>query len=323
VSPRPTVLILRALGLGDLLTAVPALRAIAEAFPGHRRVLAAPRGLLPLVEVTGAVDEVLEARPFEPLAVRHPAVAVNLHGRGPQSHRILLATAPERLIAFEHPDVPESAGMPRWVAEEHEVLRWCRLLREGGVPADPERLELPAPDGGAPDPDLTVVHPGAASAARRWPPERWTEVAGIEASSGRRVVVTGADDEVALARGIAAGARLGEGAVAAGRTGLRSLASLVARAGLVISGDTGVAHLATAFGTPSVVLFGPTPPAWWGPPPHRPQHVALWAGERGDPHGAAADPGLLRIAVDDVVRAAARARNAPARRSGARVEVLA
>jgi ADP-heptose:LPS heptosyltransferase len=214
--------------------------------------------------------------------------------------------------------------MPRWTADEHEVVRWCRLLRECGVPADPERLELPAPGEGAPDPGLTVVHAGAASAARKWPPERWTEVASIEASSGRRVVLTGADDEVALARRIAAGAGLGEGAVAAGGTGLRSLASLVARAGLVISGDTGVAHLATAFGTPSVVLFGPTPPAWWGPPPHRPQHVALWAGETGDPHGDAVDPGLLRITVDDVVRAAARARNAPApRRAPILVEVPA
>jgi ADP-heptose:LPS heptosyltransferase len=324
VSPRPTVLILRALGLGDLLTAVPALRAIAEAFPDHRRVLAAPRGLVPIVELTGAVDEVLDARPFEPPAIRRPEVAVNLHGRGPQSHRMLLATEPERLIAFEHPDVPESAGMPRWTADEHEVRRWCRLLRERGIPADPEDLGLPAPEDGVRDPDLTVVHPGAASAARRWPPGRWGEVARGEASSGRRVVVTGADDEEGLARGIAAGAGLSEGAAAAGRTGLRSLASLVAGAGLVISGDTGVAHLATAFGTPSVVLFGPTPPARWGPPPGRPQHVALWAGETGDPHGDAVDPGLLRITVDDVVRAAARARNAPApRRAPTGAEVLA
>jgi ADP-heptose:LPS heptosyltransferase len=49
----------------------------------------------------------------------------------------------------------------------------------------------------------------------------------------------------------------------------------------VICGDTGVAHLATAYGTPSVVLFGPMPPALWGPPPERRQHLVLWRGTGG------------------------------------------
>jgi ADP-heptose:LPS heptosyltransferase len=53
----------------------------------------------------------------------------------------------------------------------------------------------------------------------------------------------------------------------------------------VLCADTGVAHLATAFGTPSVVLFGPTPPARWGPPPERTRHRVLWSGGRGDANG--------------------------------------
>jgi ADP-heptose:LPS heptosyltransferase len=61
-----------------------------------------------------------------------------------------------------------------------------------------------------------------------------------------------------------------------------------------------VAHLATAYGVASVVLFGPTAPAEWGPPPGR-AHRGLWAGRRGDPHGATPDPGLLAIRVDDVI----------------------
>jgi ADP-heptose:LPS heptosyltransferase len=80
------------------------------------------------------------------------------------------------------------------------------------------------------------------------------------------------------------------------------LAALVADARLVVSGDTGIAHLATAFVTPSVVLFGPTPPFTWGPPGSGP-HVALWAGRLGDPHGQTIDPGLLAITVDDVLAA--------------------
>ena len=86
----------------------------------------------------------LDARPLAALPPRtHGAdVAVNLHGRGPESHRVLLATAPRRLLAFAHPAVGETAGGPRWRAGEHEVARWCRLLAESGVPADPARLEL-------------------------------------------------------------------------------------------------------------------------------------------------------------------------------------
>jgi ADP-heptose:LPS heptosyltransferase len=90
---------------------------------------------------------------------------------------------------------------------------------------------------------------------------------------------------------------------------------VVATASLVVCGDTGVAHLATAYATPSVVLFGPTPPAYWGPP-DRPWHRSLWTGGTGDPHGDAPDPGLLEIAVDDVVAAAAEAALVRTRNAG-------
>jgi hypothetical protein len=89
--------------------------------------------------------------------------------------------------------------------------------------------------------------------------------------------------------------------VLAGRTDLGELAALVAHARLVVSNDTGIAHLATAFGTASVVIFGPMAPSLWGPPPGRPWHVALWAGQRGSPFAAEPHPGLLEITVPDVL----------------------
>lgn len=305
----PTLIVLRALGLGDLLTGVPALRALARAFPGHRRVLAAPAALAPLAELTGAVDEVLDAAPLAPLPVAAAGaeVAVNLHGRGLRSHRVLLDGTPARLIAFAHPEVPESAGGPQWRAGEHEVLRWCRMLSAHGVPADPGELDLPPPSAStAPSAarGATLIHPGAASPARRWPPERWAEVARAEAAEGRTVLLTGSTAEAKLAHAVARAAGLPAGAVHAGRTDLLGLAALVDAAGRVLCGDTGVAHLATALGTPSVVLFGPTPPAEWGPPTDRPWHRALWAGHRGDPHGAEPNPGLLSLSVEQVLAAA-------------------
>ncbi|MFD0658966.1 glycosyltransferase family 9 protein [Thermocatellispora tengchongensis] len=118
------------------------------------------------------------------------------------------------------------------------------------------------------------------------------------------MVVTGGGQERVLARRVAAMAGLTDEAVLAGRTGLGDLARVVARARLLICGDTGVAHLATALRTPSVVLFGPVSPAQWGPPPDRREHIVLWAGRTGDPHGARPDPGLLDIDARQVTDAA-------------------
>jgi ADP-heptose:LPS heptosyltransferase/uncharacterized protein YjbJ (UPF0337 family) len=301
---RPSLVVLRALGLGDLLASVPALRALADAYPSHRRVLAAPAALAPIALATGAVHGVADTAPLAPLdgSLGRPDVAVNLHGRGPESHRLVLALRPARTIAF----ASEAAGVPgpRWRQDEHEVPRWCRLLEEEGIPADPSRLGLelaPGPLPAGAEPLATVVHPGAASPARRWPAESFARVARAERRAGRRVVVTGTAGEAALAQRVARAAGLEPSAVLAGRTRLLELARVVAAAGRVVSGDTGVAHLATAFGVPSVVLFGPTPPSEWGPPPDRPHHVALYRGGRGDPHGGAPDPGLLAITVEDVL----------------------
>jgi ADP-heptose:LPS heptosyltransferase len=310
--------VLRALGLGDLLTVVPALRALADAFPRHPRLLAVPTALAPLARCTGAVDEVVPAEGLDqPLSrLLHGAgLAVNLHGRGPESHDLLLATEPRRLLAFAHPAVPASSQGPRWRADEHEVARWCRLLEESGIAADPGRLDIELPPGPLPHgvQGATLVHPGAASPARRWPAERFAAVARAEARAGRPVVVTGGPDEVALAHEVAKGAGLPRGAVHAGQSGVLALGRLVAAADRVVCGDTGVAHLATALGTPSVVLFGPTSPALWGPPADRPWHRALWAGTSGDPHGQLPDPGLLAIAVDQVLEALADLPAAPAR----------
>lgn len=307
VGRRPRLLVLRALGVGDLLTGVPALRALADAFPDHHRTLACPRQLAPLAQLSDAVDAVADtAGPVVPSVEAGPAVAVNLHGRGPESHRALLTLDPGRLIAFGCPAAGVGRG-PVWSEAEHEVHRWCRLLGESGIPADRSRIDLTAPAVRVPEPlrGLTLVHPGAAAGARRWPPERFAAVARAQVAEGRRVAITGGRAERELAAEVARLAGLPTDTVLAGRTGLHELAALVATAERIVCGDTGVAHLATAFRTPSVVLFGPVSPARWGPPPNRPWHRALWAGRAGDPHGAAVDPGLLSIEVEDVLDALA------------------
>ncbi len=293
-----TVFVLRALGIGDLATGVPALRAIRARYPDERIELGAPAWVAPLAELTDAVDAVVPGIPSAP-------IAVNLHGRGPESHRALLATRPGRLLAFACPAAGFADG-PVWYADEHEVDRWCRLLAWYGIPAEPGDLALRVPAAPPLVDGATIVHPGAKEARRRWPVARFAAVARELERHGHHVVVTGGDTDVARAREVCAGAGLPPDRVLAGRTDVAELAALVAAARLVVSGDTGIAHLATGYGTPSVVLFGPISPALWGPPPDRPQHRALWAGP--------AHPTVDALAVADVLAAALDSRFRP--RSG-------
>jgi len=302
------VLVLRALGLGDLLTAVPALRGLRSAYPEHRLVLAAPAALGDLALLTGSVDELLPTTRLDALSWRQasPVVAVNLHGRGPQSTHALRALRPTVLLTHANPEERGPQKGPQWDGDVHETHRWCRLLEYFGIPADPSDLQLAPPQAPSPAPGAVIVHPGCAFAARRWPLDRYVAVARRLAGAGRRVVVTGSADQRGLAIRLAAAAGLPGDSVLAGRTTLSQLAALVAEATLLICGDTGIAHLATAYGTPSVVLFGPVSPQHWGPPPERPRHVALWAGSTGDTFADQPDPGLLRISTAEVIAAAER-----------------
>jgi ADP-heptose:LPS heptosyltransferase len=304
------VLSLRAAGLGDLLTAVPALRAVRAAHPDARHVLATTAGLEEIAQLLGAVDVVVAAdvgrAPGRPL-VEALDVAVNLHGCGPESHRLLLSCRPTHLVAFAHAgvDVPG----PHWDPDEHEVARWCRLVSAAGMPVDPDDLDVVVPPGPLPPGvrGATVLHPGAAWPARRWPIERWAALADAEVAEGHRTVVTVGPGEDDLGQAIASRVP-GVTVVRCGRDPAL-LFRVVDAARVLVCGDTGVAHVATAVGTPSVVLFGPEPPSRWGPPANRPWHVALWAGRVGDPHGLTPDAGLLELAVLDVLLALRRLRD--------------
>ena len=297
------VLVLRALGLGDFLTGIPAYRGLRRAFPEARLTLAAPGALGPLVPLAGAIDRLLPTEGLGCLAYSgRPDLAVNLHGAGPDSIDDLASTRPRRLLTHAHPQRPEVPGPP-WRDDQHEVLRWCRLLATAGVVAVPADLRLAEPqDRAARIPDAVVVHPGASAPARRWPARRYAMVARRLLADGRDVVVTGGPAESRLASEVVQAAGLPRDRLL-GDLDVADLAALVARARLVICGDTGVAHLATAYGTPSVILFGPTSPAHWGPP-RSGAHTVLWSGRVGNPHGRRPDPGLLTIEVDAVLEAA-------------------
>ncbi|WP_188756242.1 glycosyltransferase family 9 protein [Microbacterium album] len=307
---RPELLALRALKLGDLLVAVPALQGLRRAFPHHRLVVAVPGWLEPIVELVDGVDALLPTVGLDdplPLPPGRVDVAVNLHGSGRESRLLVDALAARVTMAHRVPgidgDPPADPRMPPWRDDVSERERWVRLVRAFGVAADADEVRLrsaPAPPGAE---GLTVVHVGAAYGSRLWPVKRFAEVARHLAARGHGVVFTGDERERERALAVAGASGHSDAAVLAGRLSLGRFAGVIERARLVVSADTGAAHLASAYATPSVVLFGPAPPERWGPPPG--PHAVLTAAElrRGDPFGEKPDPALLAVTVEDVLRA--------------------
>src|SRR6185436_8017826 len=117
-----------------------------------------------------------------------------------------------------------------------------------------------------------VLNPGAGWDSKRWPVERFAEVARHLSNRGLPSIVAWAGEKerawaeqiVAESKGVAA---------LAPPTSLLELAAILRRARLFVGSDTGPLHLAAAVGTPCVGMFGPSPGQRNGP--YGPAHVTL------------------------------------------------
>lgn len=163
-----------------------------------------------------------------------------------------------------------------------------------------ERLAdvLLAPAGSAP---LVLMNPGAGWGAKRWPVERYAEVARGLTERGMRVVVNSGPGEEAMAETIVE--RTGGSAIVlAGDVSL--LIAVARRVALAIAGDTGPLHLACALGKPVVGIFGPTDPSRNGP--FLTRFTVLRSPESRRDHTRRAEPeaGLLTIEPEAVLQAA-------------------
>ena len=298
---RPELLVLRALKLGDLLVAVPALHALRRAYPEHRLRYAAQGWLAEALHLVGGFELLPTHGLDKPLAVEPGTVdvAVNLHGSGPESQDRIEAIRAR--LTISHGSGHRKG--PLWKPELHERERWARLVQWHGIEADPLDLRLKPPPVRTLTPDATVIHVGAAYGSRLWPADRFALVASSLADAGHRIIFTGSGGERERALLVCRRAGLPDAAVVAGELTLAQFAAAVAEARLVISADTGAAHLASAFSRPSVVLFGPAPPEIWGPPPG--PHVVLTRAElrRGDTFAADPDPAILGVAAQEVLDA--------------------
>ena len=100
-----------------------------------------------------------------------------------------------------------------------------------------------------------VLHPFAAMPEKRWPADKFCELARfLTLWKVEPVILAGAEDDVGAF-----------GSHRVFRGSLSEAKALVSKASLFVGNDSGPAHMAAAFGVRTVVLFGPSKPAIWGP----------------------------------------------------------
>ncbi|HET7308319.1 MAG TPA: glycosyltransferase family 9 protein [Gammaproteobacteria bacterium] len=101
---------------------------------------------------------------------------------------------------------------------------------------------------------------------RNWRLDRYAAVADYAATCGLKVILTGGPSAAERAAGEAIAARCHSAPVnLVGRTSLKQLFALIARARVIISPDSGPAHMATAAGTPAIGLYATSNPDRTGP----------------------------------------------------------
>jgi ADP-heptose:LPS heptosyltransferase len=274
------IAVFRALQLGDLLCAVPALRALKASFRDASITLVSLAwGRAFVARFRRYIDEFAEfpgfpgtQNFFEAMHSRSFDLVVQMHGDGSKTNAIALAMRARRTAGFYLPgaECPDPARFVEWRAEENEVLRCLRLTERLGARSSGVELEFPLFESDWAEwralgvREYVCVHAGSQLPSRRWPPERFAAIADALAADGLRVVLTGSAAEASITRRVAQAMR-GPAVDLAGRTSLGALGALIAQARLVVCNDTGISHIAAAVRTPSVVVCCGADPRRWAP----------------------------------------------------------
>ncbi len=109
--------------------------------------------------------------------------------------------------------------------------------------------------------DYAVIVPGARWKTKKWPPNRFGELASI---LDIKTLIVGSTSDIGISKLIENESN-GKALSIAGDTNIKELISIIRNARYVISNDSGPMHIAAAFGTPVVAIFGPTNPVRTGP----------------------------------------------------------
>ena len=196
--PPRRIAILRALYLGDLLCATPAFRALRRRFPQAEITLIGLPWARELVERSSALDR-LEPFPGYPGIVEVPYEAgrtaaylaaaraqpydlvLQMHGDGNRSNGFVADLGPAVSLGYRRGDDDRLTASLPYDPDEHQVLRWLRLVALLGAPVDDTSLVCPTTpsDRARAAALLTAVqaarplvglHPGAKDPTRRLAP---------------------------------------------------------------------------------------------------------------------------------------------------------
>jgi ADP-heptose:LPS heptosyltransferase len=288
------IAIFRALMLGDLLCAVPALRALRGAYPDAEiTLIGLPWAKSFVSRFSEYLDDFLEFPGFPGFPEREPDIAgfpkfltnahlrnfdlaIQLHGSGGLANPITSLLGAHRTAGFFVPGewCPDERMYLAYPEHETEIWRFLRLMEFLGIPLDGDDLEFPVGELDLRDfraidesgqlfgREYVCIHPGARFQSRRWTPEKFADVADRLAAEGLRIVLTGTNAERELASAVSDAMR-SPSIDLAGKTSLGALGVLFKHARLLISNDTGVSHVAAATRTPSVVIVLGSDPARW------------------------------------------------------------
>ncbi len=329
--PVRRALLVKFWGIGSLQLLTPAVRALRARHPRARLELLTLAPNAGFARGLGAFDEVLTldvARVgWAPLGLRIAALLRQLRARGYDavydfefftrfSAVVSLACGAPQSHGFASPDRPRAGLHTATVAFDRtwHVARNFRALAGGEdgsevgpgellpyAPAEAERLETATAlfeHGLAASGPLVVLNPhaGALSLERRWPLERFAEVARrLVLEDGARAVVIGTADEAERSRELCQRAGpLPEGRLVslAGRLSIGATAALLDAADALVTNDSGPMHVAAALGTPTIGLFGPETPVMYRPLGERARW--LWAPPTCSPCINVHDNKLLR-----------------------------
>ncbi len=106
-----------------------------------------------------------------------------------------------------------------------------------------------------------VIVPGARWQTKRWPSERFGELASM---LPLKTVVIGGKSDITIAENVI---RISKGKTIsfAGKTGLKELLVIIKKADFIVTNDSGPMHIAAALRVPVFAIFGPTDPIKTGP----------------------------------------------------------
>jgi ADP-heptose:LPS heptosyltransferase len=262
-EPR-RILIAHHLLLGDTLMLTPLIAKLRGRYPAADIVLALPQAYQALY---GKAPYGVRAVGWDP---REPAASGLWAEPGfdlayvPGDNRfswLALALGSRWIVAFEG----DRPGRKSWPVDELRAYpaapaAWGDMvatLADGPPPAQYASSDWEAPDADAfelPSATYAVLHVGASSELKLWPPDRWRAIAAWLKSRGIEPVWSAGRGEERLVRECDPG---GRSRSYAGVLSLPQLWRLLARSALLVAPDTGIAHLGRVAGAPTVALFGP------------------------------------------------------------------